>query len=415
MRRLPLIGFLTAHGVSAAGSRLTLVALPWLVLSTTGSATQTGLVAFVELSLYVAASAFGAPLVDRFGRRRVAVGSQLISAATVACVPLLFDGGHLAFSGLLGIVAVAGLAQGIASSATHVLLPDVIEAADASMERSLSVFDGIDRLSTLLAAPAAGVLIAWMGAVNVLWLDAASFLLSAALLASFARTPGKAPSTKDAEPYLTALAKGARYMFGDRLLVVLCVMLTFTNMASQAFTVVFVPVWIRDNFGDPAMLGMIAGSFGVAAVCGNVLFTWLGPKLPRRWTFAICFLIAGSPRFFAMAFTDDIAVVLAVSFASGLATASLNPIISAVMFARIPEELRARVLGLSGALSWVGIPLGALLGGLAVSGFGPSGALLAGGLLYLVATLSPFVQGIWRGMDRGDEPVRERELARTAV
>ncbi|HEY1175458.1 MAG TPA: MFS transporter [Phytomonospora sp.] len=414
MRRLPLIGFLTAHGVSAAGSRLTLVALPWLVLSTTGSATRTGLVAFVELTLYVAAGAFGAPLVDRFGRRRVAVGSQLVAAGTVACVPLLFDTGHLAFPGLLGIVAVAGLAQGIASSATRVLLPDVIEAADASMERSLSVFDGVDRLSSLLAAPAAGVLIAWIGAADVLWLDAGSFLLSAVLLAVFARTPGRS-AAKETEPYLTALVKGARFMFGDRLLVVLCVMLTFTNMASQSFTVVFVPVWIRDNFGDPAMLGMIAASFGVAAVCGNVLFTWLGPRLPRRWTFAICFLIAGSPRFFAMAFTDDITVVLAVSFASGLATASLNPIISAVMFARIPEDLRARVFGLSGALSWVGIPLGALLGGLAVSGFGPDGALLAGGLLYLVATLSPFVQGIWRGMDRQEAPAEERELARTAA
>jgi len=414
MRRLPLLGFLTAHAVSAAGSRLTLIALPWLVLSTTGSATRTGVVAFAELSLYVAAGAFGAPLVDRFGRRRIAVSAQLVSAAAVACVPLLFDGGHFAFAGLLAVVAVAGLAQGLASSANRVLLPEVIEASGTSMERSLSAFDGVDRLASLLGAPLAGLLIVWMGAAHVLWLDAASFAVSALLLTlCTGRTVSAAPT--EHEPYLRALATGRRFLLGDRLLLWLCFVLLFTNMASQAFTVVFVPVWIRDAVGDPAALGTISGVFGLAAVIGNVLFTWLLPRLPRRWTFALCFLIAGPPRFFAMAVTDDLTAVLVVSFASGLATAALNPIISTVMYGRIPEDLRARVIGLTGALSWLGIPAGALLGGLAVSGFGPTAALAGGGLIYLAATLLPFLQRIWRDMDRGSTREPEPTLARTAA
>ncbi len=61
----PLVGLLTAEGISIAGSRMSLVALPWFVLATTGSPLRTGVVAFAEMLPYVVSAVLAAPLVDR--------------------------------------------------------------------------------------------------------------------------------------------------------------------------------------------------------------------------------------------------------------------------------------------------------------------------------------------------------------
>ena len=61
-RRTPLFGLLLADAISLCGTRVSMIAIPWLVLTTTGSAAQTGLVAFAELL----------PLVVRPGTGRAA-------------------------------------------------------------------------------------------------------------------------------------------------------------------------------------------------------------------------------------------------------------------------------------------------------------------------------------------------------
>nr|WP_221378803.1 MFS transporter [Actinoplanes polyasparticus] len=83
-------------------------------------------------------------------------------------------------------------------------------------------------------------------------------------------------------------------------------------------------------------------------------------------------------------------LILAVAFGAGLAIAAVNPILMAVGYERIPAHLRGRVLGVIGALSFAGLPLGGLLGGLAVDSISLRTALLIAAFLYLAVTLAPF-------------------------
>src|SRR3954454_21447685 len=87
--RIPVLALLGANTISLVGSQLTIVAIPWFVLITTGSAARTGLVAFCELVPSILASFFGGALVDRLGHRRASIVADLVSGATVAVIPLL--------------------------------------------------------------------------------------------------------------------------------------------------------------------------------------------------------------------------------------------------------------------------------------------------------------------------------------
>ncbi|MEV8411625.1 MFS transporter, partial [Streptomyces niveus] len=98
---LPLTGVLAAMAVSLTGTRVSAIALPWFVLVTTGSATQTGVVAFCEMAPYVVVKAFTGPLVDRAGPRTISWTTDLISAAAALAVPLLHAADRLSFPLLL--------------------------------------------------------------------------------------------------------------------------------------------------------------------------------------------------------------------------------------------------------------------------------------------------------------------------
>jgi MFS family permease len=387
---------LTAGAVSMIGTRMSAVALPWFVLVTTGSAGRTGLVAFAEMLPYVLACAFGGPLLDRVGARRASVAADAASALAVGAIPVLHSRG-LTFPLLVALVAAVGVLRGFGDTAKRVLFPRTVAASGVGLTRAASLHDGLARLATLLGAPLAGVLIWRFDAPAVLLIDAATFGFGAGTVALFigASRAGREAS----EPYLRALRRGLAFLRGDRLVAAIVAMLFFTNLFDAAYTSVFLPVWAREVAGSPVALGAVMAVFAVGAVLGNAVFTAVASRVSRFWCFAVGFLVGGAPRFFAAALADDLWVVYAVSFAAGVGIAAINPILGAVEYERVPEPLMARVQGLTIAVAWAGIPLGALVGGWATAGLGLVGALVTLGGLYLLVTVAPFVQPRWREMD----------------
>lgn len=110
-RRAPLVALFAANGVSVCGTMMTFLAIPWFVLETTGSSTQTGLVAAVELIAVVASSALGGPMVARFGARGASVLSDLLAALAVLAIPVLHLTVGLALWQLVLLVAVLGISR----------------------------------------------------------------------------------------------------------------------------------------------------------------------------------------------------------------------------------------------------------------------------------------------------------------
>src|SRR3954468_20279603 len=123
--RRALHGWLVADAVSLVGTRVSMIALPWFVLVTTGSATRTGLVALAEMLPLVVLKVLGGPVIDRLGARRVAVACDGASMVVVGAIPFLHHGGHLSFGGFLALVALAGALRGPGDGAKEALVPQI--------------------------------------------------------------------------------------------------------------------------------------------------------------------------------------------------------------------------------------------------------------------------------------------------
>lgn len=398
-RKAGLAGLLIATTLSLLGSRMTMVALPWLVLVTTNSPGKTGIVGAVELLPYVLACALGGPLIDRIGGRRVSVIADAASMVVIGAIPLLADTEQLSFPALLGLVAVAGLLRGLGDTAKHgAMFPQTVAQSGTEMTRAASLVDGLSRGAGMIGVVLAGALITWIGgAANVLLFDALSFGLCALIIGLFVRVPGRVEA-EEHEPYLQALKGGVAFVRSDLLILGLCVMVAITNTLDQASSAVLTPLWAREIYGSAVGIGIVGASFGAGAVLGNIVFTIFAPRLPRWSLYSVGFLIAGGPRFAVLAFGAPTWLLIANGVLDGLAIAAINPILGAVFYERIPMHLQARAQGLLSAVAYAGMPLGALLGGW-LGGFGAKPALLITGALYLLATLMPFFGKVWREMD----------------
>jgi MFS family permease len=393
MSRRPLVAFLVAETISMVGTRMAAIALPWFVLATTGSAAKTGAVAFAELLPYVLASAFGGPLIDRLGAWRISVAADVASAVAVVAIPLLHE--RIGFGGVVAFVVVVGVLRGFGDTSKRAVFPRVVARSGMDMTRAASLNDGLARLSTLLGAPAGGLLIAAFDAPVVLAVDAATFA-AAGLIVAFV-VPALAAASEEKEPYLRALRAGLGFLRRDHLVAALILMLFFTNLFDSAYTAVLMPLWATEQ-GTAAVLGALFATFAIGAVLGNIVFTAVAPRAPRYALFTAGFLVGGAPRFVAVAFADTW-VVFVVSFVAGLGIAAINPILGAVSYERIPERMMARVQGLAVAVAWAGMPLGALLGGWLADVAGLRAALLWFGGLYLLVTLAPLTHPMWRRLD----------------
>lgn len=400
-RRTPLLGWLAAETISLTGTRVSMIAIPWFVLTTTGSATQTGVVAFAEMAPYVLAKALAGPLVDRIGARAVCIATDAGSVAAVGAVPLLYAVDLLAFPLLVALVAVAGTLRGPADGAKHALVPAIAEVSAVPMERVTGLAGAAERLASTAGAAAAGLVVAAVGPAQALVIDAASFAVSALLIWSTAprgKVDGDEPA--DDAPYLTRFREGWRFLRQDRVLVAITSMVAVTNLLDMAYAGVLVPVWAQESGSGAAAIGLLFATFSALAVLGSVVASAIAERMPRRLVYLVAFLIVGAPRFVVLAVDAPLAAVLAVAVVGGFATGFINPILGAVIYERIPARLVGRVTGLTNSLCWSLIPFGGLAGGLAVASLGLAPALLVFGAAYFAATTLPALLPQWREIDR---------------
>ena len=385
--RRELYTLVGADLLSNLGTRISVVAIPWLVLETTGSPTKMGLVAAAETLPYMLSSALATPWADRFGVRRTSVFVDAASAAAMAVVALA---PWLGFGTLLVLVAIAGGLRGIGDRVKHVLFKPAAERAGVPLIRLTSAYDGLARGMTLFGAVLGGLLIDWVGLTRAIWIDAATFAVCALLIGVLVRPPASAqPAPR--EPYLRALRGGFAYLRTDRTLMIMLIVVSVSNMFANASVAVWIPLWVNQVLGDPAGFGLLLGVFSGGALLGNVLFTMFGTRLPAGTTFALGLTLSGAPRLLALALSDDLVVVLVVTFLSGIGIAAVNPLLGATLYQRVPGELQTRVLGISGSVAFLGLPVGALLGGWSVALLDLTTALLVMSVVCLVLTVGPLL------------------------
>lgn len=211
--RMPIFALLAANAVSQVGDMMVVVAMPWFVLETTGSAAKTGLAgATIGFGSLISSLLVG-PAVDRLGFKRASVLADVASGVTVAAIPLLYWAGVLQFWHFLALVFLASILNAPGDLARRALIPALARRAAMPIERANSADTAIPRAAQLAGPVLGGVLIVWVGSSVVLLLDAVTFLISAVLIAVGVPTTGSRGEQTAGEGLASGPARHGGHLF----------------------------------------------------------------------------------------------------------------------------------------------------------------------------------------------------------
>ena len=384
--RAPLLALLGASAVSLLGNQLTALAVPWFVLTTTGSAALTGLAGAAAVLPAVLAAVLGGAVVDRLGPKRASVAADLLSGAAVALIPLLHRAAGLPFAALLALVFLGALLDAPGATARQALLPDLAARAGTPLERANGAYHSLANAAGLAGPLAAGLLVAAIGAAPVLWLDAATFACSAALVARAVPAP-RGPAEPTAGGLRANLALGWRVLGADRFLRAMTAAAVVLNLLGAPLFAVVLPVYADRAYGSATALGLLLAGDGGGMLAGSLLFGALGERAPRPAVLRGGLLLTALPLGVLVALPPLPAAVAALALA-GLGNGPVNPLVFTVLQERVPAEARGRVFGVVLGAALAAAPLGIALSGLLLGAVGlrPVLALVAAGFLAVAAS-----------------------------
>jgi MFS family permease len=352
IRNRGLLGVLARDVVSLTGSQMTLLALPWFVLTTTGSPGRMAIVFAVESASMAIFGFLGGNVAARLGPRRTMLVADSCRAPLVALIPLLHWLDALSFP-LIVVIAAATAAFAIHSfAAKSTLVPELVGEDERVLSEANALMQGAQRITIFLGPALAGVLIAAIGAANVLLVDAVTFAVGFLLVLTLVPSVGRIELDEDSR----GLSAGLRFISRDRLLRPWTIAVIVGDVG---WLILFaaMPVLVLQRFGeDPALLGWIWGAWGLGAVLGNVVSFRTVGNSDRLLVASVGEVFMVLPIWLLVADVPAAAIIAAMAV-SGIANGVANPPVHAIYTLRTPRALRAKVWSVVVAATAVIAPL----------------------------------------------------------
>ncbi|HET9322949.1 MAG TPA: MFS transporter [Gaiellaceae bacterium] len=356
---------LASDVISTTGAQMTWVALPWFVLTTTGSATRMSVVVSAE-AIGLALMAFlSVRLLNRYGSRATMLICDALRGPLMLAIPILHWTGDLSFGLVVAVAFAIGAMTAPYFPAERMIVPELLGEDEGVVSQASSLFQASRRLTLLLGAPAAGVLIGVIGAPTVLVVDAATYLVSVGLIAAF--VPRTARVAADDET--RSLRVGLRWVSQDPLVRAWRFALIVGDVAWQAIFIALPVLVVARYDAEPKIVGILFAAFGFGAVAGNAISYRLVKRISGLTLIARVALGQALPLWLLVA-EIPAPVAVAVIAASGLANGVINPSLHAIITLRIPPRLRATVLTSLMTVYALAMPIGILGAGPLLDAFG---------------------------------------------
>ncbi|MFP5317692.1 MAG: MFS transporter [Acidimicrobiia bacterium] len=379
LRSPPFRRLFAAQTISRWGDTFNAVALVIAVFRLTGSGVQVAATVAFEIVPVLLLGFVAGAVVDRRPRKRVMVAADVGRAAVA--LALAVGGEHVAllYAGAFALSAGSVFFNPAAAS----LLPGVVERDELVAANSALWSAAV--LSQIALAPLAGAIVAFAGPGPAFAVNAASFLLSAALLRGLPEgAPAPAAPIGTPTRRLADVAEGLRIVRSSRFLGTLAAVQALAALSAGATSALLVVLADRHLDAGPGRFGMLIGAIGVGAGLGPLALRRLlaDPRRPSL-LFGPYLLRGGVDLALAASSSFPLALVSLAVYGVGTSTGMVT--YNSVLQSTVPDRLRGRVFACYDVV-WQTARLASLgLGGLLADGLGVRSVYVLGGALLLAA------------------------------
>ncbi|POX60263.1 MFS transporter [Streptomyces sp. Ru62] len=362
-----VLRWLGAYTSSMLGDSVYYLALSWAAVQT-GSPAQAGLVMSAGALPRAVLMLGGGVVADRFGPRRVVIGSDAVRCAAVLAVAALL---FLTSPGLWPLALLAllfGTVDAVFMPAVGALparLTEKDQLARVQGMRGLAI-----RFSSVVGAPLGGLAVATGGAPAAFTVAGLLIALSVPLLVSvrmrerpMERTPGTAGTA------WSDLKAGLRYIRRHRVLAPLMVVIALGDLGFVGPLNVGLTLLADARGWGAAGMGWVLAGFGAGAGAASLLLTVRG-RLPRAGLVAGYAIIAGCVAIGALAYVPGLVTAVATAVLVGLLTGLSGAMCGALLQTQSDPAYLGRVTSVASLVSLGLTPLSMPFAAAAIGAWG---------------------------------------------
>jgi len=370
-----------ARFVSAFGSAMAPVAMAFAVLDLTGSARQVGMVIASQTAAQVAVQLFGGALADRWSRQRLMVTADVLACTSQATMAWLLLAGEPRVGWLMALMAMSGVAFALHWPASVGLVPQVVERE--RLQSANALFSLAQSGAISLGGACAGVIVALSDAGWAIAVDAASFAVSAALVAGLRPRPQQ---RSPGESLLHELRVGWHEFVSHRWLWTIVLQFSLVVAAWSGGFLVMGPVVAERSLGGASTWGWVAGAFGAGLLAGGLLGMRLALRRPLLvatlgvFTFALPLALLAGPA--------PAPLIAAGAFVAGAGWELFGVLWFTALHQHVAPEALSRVSAYDILGSIALAPLGEALAGPLLEGLGAGPALWLAVALIVAPTVA---------------------------
>jgi MFS family permease len=344
---------------SVLGDAMSRVALTWYVYDLTGSARALGLLTLAYTGPVILGGLIAGSLLDRFERRKVMLVDNVVRGLAVSLVPALYAAGRLEPWHIYAVAGVYGSMMMISLAGGPALIPALVKPERLDTANALETLSFT--LSGVIGPPVAGLLIARIGAPNVILLDAISYFVFARALSRIT-TSQEIPIPGQQRPRNLSLSGPVHLLLSNPILLSTTLMFMAFNIG-YGFLTVWLPIYSDQMAGGgPELYGALLGAIAVGEVFSASLVGSFSTRKPIGLFIALAQTLSGVALAVLLLGTGKGWVIFGLLLL-GLFSAPLTIWAQTLRMQIIPERLRGRTFALLRTLMQGAFPLGGAVAG----------------------------------------------------
>jgi MFS family permease len=374
----------SASAISNLGDGIGTIAYPWLASAITRNPLLIALVAVAQRLPWLVVSLPAGVITDRYDRRLLMVSANGARAAltllvafavvlrqdalplpdSIADASTVITTDAALYLMVLLATMLLGVGEVLYDNAAQTFMPSIVHSDD--LEKANGRLWSAEQVANTFAGPPLAALLIAIAFSLPFFVDAATFAISAILIASIRRP---APSPEDVaarrakrQPWKAELAEGFTWLWRHRLLRTLAIVLGLLNMLGGMTFATFV-LFGQEVLGTSATEFALLGTGGaIGGVIGGWSASWLARRLGEGRSLALT-LIGGGVTAIVIGFSNWWPLVWLMFAMSTIVVMLWNVITVSFRQSVIPDELLGRVNSVYRFFGWGMIPIGAAIGG----------------------------------------------------
>lgn len=364
-----LVGlFQTANLLGSTANSMAFVAIPWLILDITGSATSTGLIVGLSFLPVILMAPLAGVIIDWWGSRPVSVVSDVLSATSVALIPLAALTFGLTPGVILAAAVLGAFFDPAGYTARKTMIAPVARAAGVRLEKLNSIHEALFGLGFALGPALAAGSIGVIGTTSTFWVVAVMSLMAAVAVMVLGRIPVDAETGEEELRGWSTAIQGFTSLGKDRALFILTGFMVVVDLVYMPSEVVILPTYFQEA-NSPLGLGLVVSAMAAGGIVGSYLFDWLSQRMPISRILRMCVLSAAT-ALFGLAFFPPLPIMVIAGVLVGLTWGPMGPLLNTLVHTRFNERVQGRVFGAQMALFSAGPPIGMMLAGPLVDSLG---------------------------------------------